>query len=275
MMMAATLVAPMAARAESGVFDRAEPAGATAVRQRVFFHRPAAWRADGPVAMVMHGVNRDADRYRDQWAGLADRHGLLLLCPEFSREKFPGDAWYNFGGLRQTADAHARAFAVPDRVFRDAREKFGATRDGYALYGHSAGAQFVHRFLLLAPSAMVSAAVAANAGWYTQPLLDVPFPYGLADTPATEADIVKFLSRPLVLHLGERDTNRADPNLRRDAGADAQGPHRLARGAHFFALGAREALRRGIGFGWRLHTVPGVGHENGRMADAAAPELAG
>jgi hypothetical protein len=117
--------------------------------------------------------------------------------------------------------------------------------------------------------------VAANAGWYTLPLPDVPFPHGLADTPATAADIEKFLARPLVLHLGERDTNRADPDLRKDAGADAQGPHRLARGAHFFALGAREALRRGVDFGWRLHTVPGVGHDNGRMAEAAAPELAG
>lgn len=271
MMIAAALATASAPRAESDMFDRAEPAGTTAARQRVFFHRPATWRADGRVVFVMHGLNRDADRYRDEWVGIADRHGFLLVCPEFSREKFPGDEWYNFGGLRQARATGLSAFAVPDRVFADVRARFGATAARYSLYGHSAGAQFVHRFLLLAPSATVDQAIAANAGWYTLPLFDQDFPYGLGGTAVTEAEVAEFLRRPLVLQLGEADTDPAHRSLRRDAGSDLQGTHRFARGWNFYAVGVREAARRGFHSPWRVVTVPGVGHENGRMAaDAAA-----
>ena len=83
----------------SGQFEREEAAGATAERQRVFYHRPEAWRPGGRVVVVMHGVNRDADRYRDEWRALADQYGFLLVVPEFSQTKFPGDDWYNFGGM--------------------------------------------------------------------------------------------------------------------------------------------------------------------------------
>ena len=36
---------------------------------------------------------------------------------------------------------------------------------------------------------------------------------------------------------------------------------------------AQEAERRGIALAWRLVTVPGVGHSNGRMAASAAKVL--
>lgn len=271
----AALATAQSVRAENDVFERAEQAGATAGPQRVFCHRPDAWRRDGRVVFVMHGLNRDADRYRDGWMGLADRHGFLLVCPEFSREKFPGDEWYNFGGLRQAREPRLTAFAVPDRVFADIRARFGATAPRYSLYGHSAGAQFVHRFLLLAPSATVDQAIAANAGWYTLPLFDQDFPFGLRGTAVTEAAVAEFLRRPLVLQLGEADTDPAHRSLRRDAGSDLQGTHRFARGLNYMAVGWREAAARGAPLAWRLVTVPGVGHENGRMAETAAKLLPG
>jgi poly(3-hydroxybutyrate) depolymerase len=271
---AATLAArPAAAESGSGMFERAEAAGATQAPQRVFFHRPAAWRADGRVVFAMHGLGRDADRYRDEWVALSDQHGFLLVCPEFSQAKFPGDEWYNFGGLRVAASPDLRAFAVPDRVFADVRTRFGATAARYSLYGHSAGAQFVHRFLLLAPSAAVDQAIAANAGWYTLPVFDQDFPYGLRGTAVSEAEVASFLRRPLVLQLGEADNDPAHRSLRRDAGSDLQGIHRFARGLNYMAVGWREAARRGFPSPWRVVTVPGVGHENGRMAASAAAVL--
>lgn len=262
-----------AAAGESGMFERAESAGATNTPQRVFFHRPAQWRADGRIVMVMHGVDRDADRYRDEWAPLADAHGFLLLCPEFSRTKFPKTAWYNLGGMQVTADPARWAFSVPDRVFADARQRFDAMTDRFSLYGHSAGSQFVHRFLLLAPSPRVEQAISANAGWYTLPVFDLSFPYGLRNTSVSEAQVEAFFRRPLVLQLGESDINPEHRTLERNAEADRQGIHRYARGLNFMAVGKREAERRGIPLAWKLVTVPGVGHSNRRMAESAAKVL--
>ena len=51
------------------------------------------------------------------------------------------------------------------------------TRRGYALYGHSAGGQFVHRYVAFADAPRMESAVAANSGWYTMPD-DGAFPYG-------------------------------------------------------------------------------------------------
>lgn len=263
--------------AGSGQFEREEAAGATAERQRVFYHRPEAWRPGGRVVVVMHGVNRDADRYRDEWRALADQYGFLLVVPEFSQTKFPGDDWYNFGGMvdeqGKPRDRAQWSFNAVDRVFADVRRLSGAERKGYSLYGHSAGAQFAHRFLLFAASPAVEMVVAANAGWYTLPVADEAFPYGLKGSPATEADVRAFLARPLVLQLGEADTDSEHSSLRRTPDANRQGPHRFARGRNFVAVAEAEARRLEAPLAWRVVTVPGVGHSNGRMAEHAAREL--
>lgn len=279
---AAALVAASTAQAQdlavgSGRYERTETVGATAERQAVYYHRPTAWTPAGRIVVVMHGVNRDADRYRDEWRPLADQHGFLLIVPEFSTAKFPGDAWYNFGGMVDAAGVprprEGWSFGVLDRVFADVRAATGATRQTYSLYGHSAGAQFVHRYLLFAPSPTVDMAVAANAGWYTMPLFDEPFPYGLKNSPATEVEVRAFLARPLVLQLGESDTNPHHSSLRRRPEADRQGLHRFARGLNYLAVGKREAARHGVPLAWKAVTVPGVGHSNGKMAEHAAREL--
>lgn len=78
------------------------------------------------------------------------------------------------------------------------------------------------------------------------------------------------LSRPLVVLLGSEDTDPEDSSLPRRPGAMAQGPHRVARGDRFFRTAEAEAERLGISLGWQKRGVPGVGHDNKRMAPAAA-----
>lgn len=263
--------------AGSGLIERDEAAGATAERQRVFYHRPEAWAPSGRIVVVMHGVNRDADRYRDQWRALADQYGFLLIVPEFSQTKFPGDSWYNFGGMvdeqNRPRPRELWSFGVIDRVVAEVGALAGAERKRFSLYGHSAGAQFAHRFLLFAASTAVEMVVAANAGWYTLPVTDEAFPYGLKGSPATEADVRAFLARPLVLQLGEADTDAEHSSLRRTPEANRQGPHRFARGKNFMTVAETEAKRLGVPLAWRVVSVPGVGHSNGRMAEHAAREL--
>ncbi|MBK1662619.1 hypothetical protein, partial [Paracraurococcus ruber] len=257
----------------------AETCGVAPGPMAVYLHRPAAWRPDGPIAAVMHGVQRNADGYRDAWVAHAEALGLLLVCPCYDAARFPGDRWYNFGNA---VDAEGRpqppaawSFAALDHAVDAARRACGAEREDFALYGHSAGAQFVHRYLLLTHAPRVSRLIVANSGWYSMPRWDVAFPYGLGGTGATEAGLAAALGRPVTILLGEEDRDPQHPQLRRDAGSDAQGTNRFDRGHAFFAAAQAAAARLQAPFAWQLRTVPGVAHSNAGMARAAAPLLLG
>lgn len=244
----------------------------------VFYQLPDQVDADTPVVFVMHGVNRDADRYRDEWADLARRYGFIVVVPQFSRADFPGSRGYNTGYLSQR-DGTPRprelwSFVAIEPLFDDVRARFGTRAARYAIYGHSAGAQFVHRFVLFIPEARIDQAMVANAGWYTMPDMATGFPYGLGGGPVDESALRDALGKRVTVLLGTSDTDRNDPDLRKTPEADAQGPHRFARGQEFFARGKQAAAASSTPFAWRLLAVSGVGHSNGKMAKAAAPLLA-
>ena len=233
----------------------------------VWYFLPEAARADAPVLVVMHGVNRDADRYRDEWLPHARRYGFVLVAPEFSEAAFPGDAGYTLGTKG--------AFQWIEPVFDAMKAATGNRSERYHLYGHSAGAQFVHRFLYFVPGARVAKAVAANAGWWTLPDPAVDFPYGLKGSTVDAAALKTMLQRPLVVLLGTADTDPNHVHLRRTPEALAQGPHRFARGHTFFAAGKNRAAALDVPLGWRLATAPGVGHSDSGMAAFAVRELFG
>jgi pimeloyl-ACP methyl ester carboxylesterase len=154
-------------------------------------------------------------------------------------------------------------------VFDAVQERTGHHRASYLLFGHSAGAQFVQRFIYFVPAARVAHAVAANAGWYMLPDLATAFPYGLKGAPVTEADLRAALARPVTILLGEADTNPQAKALRHTPEAEAQGPYRFARGQYFFrhAQAAAAALKTELG--WSLATAPGIGHSDQGMTPFA------
>jgi len=244
---------------------------------RVWYHLPETGRPETPVLFVMHGVNRDADRYRDQWSALADQHGFVLVVPEFDEAGFPGSAGYNLGNMLdrdgRPVPPERWSFSVLEPLFDRVRAITGTRVERYDLYGHSAGAQFVHRYVMFMPGARLGRAVAANAGWYTLPDREVPYPYGLAGKHLPTVDLRRAFGQRLGILLGTADNDPAYPNLRRTTEAMAQGPHRLARGEFFFGLAAAESAALGTDFRWTLEKVDGVGHDNGRMAPAAAAWL--
>jgi poly(3-hydroxybutyrate) depolymerase len=244
----------------------------------VWYQLPENVAADTPVVVVMHGVNRDADRYRDEWAELALAHRFIVIVPEYSRADFPGSDGYNTGFFTG-ADGTPRprglwSFAAIEPLFDEVRRRFGTAAPRYTLYGHSAGAQFVHRYVLFMPEARIEQAIAANAGWYTMPDPAISFPYGVQGAPVTGETLKAALAKPLTILLGTADIDTNDPDLRTTAEANRQGPHRLARGQSFLAEGQALAGRLGTPLGWKVEFVPGVGHKNGLMAQAAARLIA-
>jgi poly(3-hydroxybutyrate) depolymerase len=247
------------------------------IEQKVLLGRPPGLAADRPVVFVMHGTRRDVGAEFERWYTLALEREFLLVVPEFSTGDFPGASGYSLGNVH---DAQGRvrprsswAFETIETIFDDLRQRFGMTAEGYAIYGHAAGAQFVHRFLLHVPEARVIRAVAANAGWYTMPDFAVGWPYGLQDSAVGEEQSRHALQSPLTILLGAEDTATDDPGLRRTPAALAQGPHRVARGQSFCDAGRAAAAERGIPSGWQVAIVPDTGHDSDLMANAAIPYL--
>ncbi len=241
---------------------------------------PAACAAKPcPLVIAVHGLNRDAEAARDNWVEAADRHSLLIAAPHFDKERFP-TRLFQQGGVRDEPDRSRWVYAVIERFFDRALKSGRVAGTQYVLFGHSAGAQFVHRMALLMPEARFSTAVSANAGYYTLPHWrgeqgGFAYPYTLDGTPATEATLRAGFARPLLVMLGDQDIDPDHAQLNKSRGAQAQGSNRLARGRFFMTVATQEAGRLGVENRWREVVVPGVAHESRRMANAAAELLFG
>src|ERR1044071_2688042 len=46
----------------------------------VYTYRPKSYK-DGPLIVIFHGTNRNADEYRDFGKGMAERFGALVVAP--------------------------------------------------------------------------------------------------------------------------------------------------------------------------------------------------
>ncbi|MGE4527233.1 MAG: alpha/beta hydrolase [Rhodospirillaceae bacterium] len=236
---------------------------------------PSRFSADAPVVIVMHGVGRNADHYCDAW-GDAAAAGAVVLAPCFDKTAFPGSAGYAQGFVR---DAAGRAvprerwtFTAVEALFDAVRAALGLWARDYVLFGHSAGAQFVHRLVWFLPRARYSLAIAANAGWYTLPDETLAWPYGLAGM--AEADVRRGLSRNVLLLLGGADIDPQARSLRKSPQAEAQGATRLERGHAMLAAVRAAAARQGVPCGWRAEEAPGIGHDGAAMSRAAWARLA-
>lgn len=238
---------------------------------QVYFVEPASAQQDAPIVIVMHGAGRNADDYRDNWIDLAKQYGFVVYAPEFDRKHFPQARHYNMGGL---TGEKPRAFDAIDPLFDMIKKRRTSGPDKYILFGHSAGAQFVHRFVFFRPKARYKMAIAANAGWYTLTRKDQNWPYGLGKLKKRRYNMKKAFQKPLVILLGAKDNVRNDKNLRTTPKAMAQGPHRLARGVYFLKTAKASAEASRVALKWRFQIIPGVGHDNRGMAIAAAALIA-
>lgn len=245
---------------------------------KVWIYQPSNFSPDSPVIFVMHGVGRDADRYRDEWAKYAELNQFLLVVPEFRSRDFPKAAGYNLGNIFKnnsgTLNAKSQwAFSAIEPLFDNVRKRFDLNTNMYSMYGHSAGAQFVHRYLYFVPGTRLNYSVAANSGWYTLASFEHSFPYGLAGSPLQKSELPSALSKNLTVLLGTHDDDPEDDHLRRAPEAMAQGPHRLSRGKYFYTQAQSFASKEGMTFNWQLRYAPGVDHDNAKMIKFAIPLL--
>jgi hypothetical protein len=243
----------------------------------VFTYLPPNLKAsEAPIVFVMHGHHRSAESYRNNWAKHADHFGFMVLAPLFAEDQW-GHGLYTYGSVinknGKIRDPAKWSFAVIEHLFDAVKAATGNANPRYYLYGFSEGGQFVHRFVLMMPNARYAKAAIGTPGWYTMPRFDVKFPYGLRGSPVTPASLKVVLGRNVVLLLGEDDTDPNHEELLKTPEAEAQGPHRVARGRTFFHELSQRAKEMNTPFAWKIMMVRGAAHQPSKMSPSAATVL--
>jgi hypothetical protein len=243
----------------------------------VYYSVPPKATADSPILIIIPGVKRNAEEYRNEWDHLATANRFITLVVEATKKLFPTEYEYNVGGVinaRGEVQPEDRwLFSAIDPLFDDFKKQFGSHREKYELYGHSAGGGFVHLFLLLKPQAKASRAVAANPAFFTMPDSEKVFPFGLKGAPLPPGAIQSWFDKRLVILLGEQDREPRTQLLSNGPEARLQGPHVLARGLGFYQAALSEAAAQHLGLRWHLEIIPGIGHSDPHMASYAVKYL--
>lgn len=265
-------------RPGSGKFIFLDEEGDPARPIVVWYYHPENLPEDHRIVFVMHGGGRNGMGYRYPWIDHAIEQKFLLVVPEFSRDYYPDNYHYNYGNVAMRSgdpiEERVWTFTAIEHLFDHLKKKLIFKRNSYCIYGHSAGAQFVHRMLLFKPQARIETAIAANAGWYTLPTFEKSFPAGLQGSTATPQTQKSVLGRKLVVLLGDLDISTTDSGLPRSPAAKAQGKHRLERGHTFFRTARHEAAQLETALAWEMRIAKNIGHSHIEMAEPAASIMA-
>lgn len=227
----------------------------------VFTYRPAGCALSGAL-MVFHGLDRNADAYRDYAIPLGQRFCLLVVAPLFDAARFP--TWrYQRGGIVHDGSvqpAESWTVNLVPRLASWIRHQEGRAELPYALIGHSAGGQFLSRVVAFGNDE-AKEIVIANPSTWVRPSLEIAAPYGFGGVfgpQQGEAALRRYLAAKVTVLLGQEDVGSR--NLATSEEAEEQGSTRFERGQTVFREAANAARRHGCAFNWHLAAVPGVGH---------------
>ncbi len=249
---------------------------------RCFYHIPENSSPNTPILLAVHGAGRDGAGLRNGLIDAANERGFIVLATEFSDDHFPGSNAFNLANIFTNGENPSAAglqaeeywtFSVFDPVFQDFKAFVGSNEVHYDLFGHSAGAQLVHRYLMFAPEAGFNRLISSAAGWYMMPDPVIDFPYGLGQSPAVQVDPVAYFQRRVLVVVGEMDTDPNSFNLRHTPQADAQGMNRVERAQHFHQRSSLIADSLSIEFQWLYREAPGLGHDAAALANFASSLL--
>lgn len=263
----------------TGVFSYTPPAPLDANPIEVYYHIPNGSIVDMPVLMSFHGSGRNAADYRDYWVSMSDEHKFIILAPKFDSNNWTVATEYITGNVFSDYDNPSNnnynnqnkwTYSIIDNLFDYVIDDISGNQLGYVGWGHSAGAQFLHRFAMYLPNSKLNAAICSNAGWYLVPENGYRFPYGLDDSQISNLKLESAFAKKIIVHLGKNDNNPNSSGLRRNATVDAQqGNNRYVRGKYFYQTALDVADDMGSTFNWEKHEVNGVSHEGQKMANDA------
>ena len=246
----------------------------------VFIAKPPKINKSTRLVLVMHGRKRNAEEYRDQWIGAARDLNLLVIVPEFSEINFPEVWGFNYGNVKtkefNSIQKELHSFSAIEPLAHDALKRFKLHSSHWGIYGHGAGAHFVHRFVLYNSNASYTLAIAANLGWYLS-MTDQEWPFGLTNSGINTEQLKESFGRYFLLMLGRADisTKPNTPYVAKNFDAiTKQGKHRLDRGRNFFKSAVQKSKSIGQFFKWGMVEVPTTkGHSNTEQMVPYAAEM--
>jgi hypothetical protein len=268
---------PLAIIADEDVFNFST---ASILDVPVFYVVPKRINKDTRLVLVMHGRKRNAEEYRDQWVDYAKELNLLVIVPEFSEDKFPGVHTYNYGNVfnadGQKQSIESRLFSLIEPLVKESLNRFKLRSNHWGIYGHGAGAHFVHRYVIHNPQSGHTLAIAANLGWYLT-MTDKDWPFGLNKSGITDTMLKEAFNKYFLLMLGMSDVS-TKPNTPYVASifdkVSDQGEHRLERGRNFFNGVMMKSKELDTFLKWGLVEVPTKdGHSNTKQMVPFAAEL--
>jgi pimeloyl-ACP methyl ester carboxylesterase len=242
---------------------------------KIYYSVPESIDENTKIIFIMHGASRNAEKYINDWLPLAQNRNVVLIAPEFSKERFP-DYVYLMMSTEKGKLLKDQSLYLNDSLgllfdFFKAKLKLSTTT--FRLYGHSGGSQFVNRYLLLSDETRIEKAAMANAGFYTFVDRQSPYPFGIKNMNVSDERIEWFLRLKSGVFLGDADNDPAHRSLPSMRKAKKQGRHRFERGTNFFNDLIALGVEKNLPFRWRYQSVPRVAHDNAGMSLAASEFL--
>ena len=142
------------------------------------------------ILVIAHGMLSKKDKasdvarkYLSRWIRYANEYNLLLIAPVFDTARF-GNLGGGFGGYRNLFGKYTFADTFVNKIVNRYSEKTSSGSDRFYLYGHSAGGQFVNRYVVTHPEKIIRAVISA-AGRYSYPDISTEWPYGAGNLSKT------------------------------------------------------------------------------------------
>jgi pimeloyl-ACP methyl ester carboxylesterase len=243
-----------------------------------YTYLPATVPAEPEILVLVHGTPKDgsaesnAHYCASNWIDFAEQQNLILIAPAFNQEDFSsrlGD--HAMSGYRGLFGREIGADEWVLRLVGAHQEAFGSVDAPFCLYGHSAGGQFVARFLVTHPES-VKSAVITSAATYPQPDTNVAWPWGMGELHAdiewddgtvTRSDMIpdrdKWLRAtqvPLTVIVGLNDTAELPASL-----IPAQkGVNRFTIGRNWVQDMVAFAQANRLECRFTFEIIPGLGH---------------
>ena len=240
----------------------------------IYYISPDVIDENTKVIFVIHGNTRNAEDYLSEWRPYIANKNVIVVAPKFTKESF------KYFALLEMAQSSGKVNKDESEyinnsislIFNFIKSKFSLNTQTYSMFGHSAGAQFTHRYMLLSHDKRISSAVIANAGWYTF-ISTAEFPYGIKNAPIKiSSDHIRWYTASKVnLLIGSDDVGFKSLNTSK--GAQIQGINRYERANNYFNTLIKEAEKNNYVLRWNFKVLDNVDHDYKKITPIAADIL--